>query len=255
MIRRGRRTAGAAGARATSQWRRERPLGRRVGRLGLVASVVFGLLTAGAGYWQVLNASTLTSDPNDAANLAAGRSAIRGTIYDRDGHVLASTRVPSSGDPYRVYADPAISNPIGYASRLYGSSGLEAAYAAELLGRGGSNPVDQLLAKFLPARDLHQDLRTSLSLSLQKLAVKLLGSDRGAVVALDPRTGDVLVLASTPVFNASAIANPKSSRAAFTAAQADPATPLLDRAIGGKYVPGSVEKIVTALATTIITAG
>jgi peptidoglycan glycosyltransferase len=96
----------------------------------------------------------------------------------------------------------------------------------------------------------------SLSLALQREAVKLLGKDRGAVVMLDPRSGEVLVLASTPTYDASAIADPATSEKAFSALREDPAMPLLPRASQGLYVPGSVFKIVTAgagLATGAIT--
>jgi len=65
---------------------------------------------------------------------------------------------------------------------------------------------------------------------------------------LDPRSGEVLVLASTPVFDASAIADPATAAATFDALREDGASPLLDRAILGRYVPGSAFKIVTAIA-------
>ena len=65
---------------------------------------------------------------------------------------------------------------------------------------------------------------------------------------LDPRTGEVLALASTPTYDASAISNPATSQAAFEALQNDPGQPLLPRATLGRYVPGSVFKIVTAIA-------
>ena len=72
--------------------RRERPLGGRVVRLGLVLALVFGGLMLGAGYWQVLRADDLSRDPNDAGVIAAARSTVRGRILDRDGRVLASSR-------------------------------------------------------------------------------------------------------------------------------------------------------------------
>ena len=65
---------------------------------------------------------------------------------------------------------------------------------------------------------------------------------------LDPKTGEVLVMASTPTYDAGAIADPTTARAAFKAVSNDPAKPLLDRAIQGRYVPGSVFKIVTSIA-------
>ena len=65
---------------------------------------------------------------------------------------------------------------------------------------------------------------------------------------LDPRNGEVLALASTPTYDASAIADPATAKATFEALQADPAQPLLPRATLGRYVPGSVFKIVTAVA-------
>jgi peptidoglycan glycosyltransferase len=64
---------------------------------------------------------------------------------------------------------------------------------------------------------------------------------------LDPRTGEILALMSTPYYDASAIANPATSRATWAALTADPARPLLPRATQGRYVPGSVFKIVTSI--------
>jgi peptidoglycan glycosyltransferase len=65
---------------------------------------------------------------------------------------------------------------------------------------------------------------------------------------LDPSTGEILALASTPTYDASAIADPTTARNAFEDLQADPSQPLLPRATLGRYVPGSVFKIVTAVA-------
>jgi peptidoglycan glycosyltransferase len=65
---------------------------------------------------------------------------------------------------------------------------------------------------------------------------------------LDPKTGEVLALASTPTYDASAIANPATAKATFEGLQNDADQPLLPRATLGRYVPGSVFKIVTAVA-------
>jgi peptidoglycan glycosyltransferase len=65
---------------------------------------------------------------------------------------------------------------------------------------------------------------------------------------LDPRTGEVLTLASTPTFDASAVANPDTGEKAFNQLRDSTSQPLLPRATQGRYVPGSVFKIITALA-------
>jgi peptidoglycan glycosyltransferase len=225
-----------------------RPPAQRVPALAVVLVLAFGILAAGSSYWQVIRADELASSPTDAAILAAARTVVRGKIVDRGGRTLASSRRTDDGTPYRVYADPAVSHPVGYASALYGSAGLERAYTAELTGARGGDPLSRLFAKLLPPADRRSDLQTALSLPLQQLAVRLLGDDRGAVVMLDPRSGEVLVLASTPVFDASGIADPATATATFDALREDGASPLLDRAVLGRYVPGSAFKIVTAIA-------
>jgi penicillin-binding protein A len=225
-----------------------RPIGSRVVNVGLVLALAFGSLAVGAGYWAVARADELASSADDAAVIAASLDTARGRILDREGRVLASNKRTEDGEAYRVYADDSISHVVGYASRRYGTVGLERTYAAELLGVRPQDPLARLAAKFRAPEDGRESLRTSLSLRLQKLAVRLLGDDRGAVVMLDPRTGEVLVLASTPTFDASGVANPATAQRTFTALSKDSSDPLLPRATQGRYVPGSVFKIVTAVA-------
>jgi peptidoglycan glycosyltransferase len=220
----------------------------RVPAIAVVLVLAFGILAAGSSYWQVMRADELASSPTDAAVLAAARTVVRGKILDRDGRTLASSRRTADGTLYRVYADPAVSHPVGYASATYGSAGLELAYTAELTGARSADPLSRPFAKFLPPAERQSDLQTALSLRLQRLAVQLLGEAQGAVVMLDPRSGEVLVLASTPTFEASRIADPATATATFDALRGDAAAPLLDRAVQGRYVPGSVFKIVTAIA-------
>jgi peptidoglycan glycosyltransferase len=225
-----------------------RPVGANVARVGLALAVAFGVLAAGAGWWQVVESSRLSAAPDNPLVVAAARNALRGTIVDRSGTVLASNLRDANGEPYRLYADRAVSHVVGYASRLFGSAGLERSFGAELIGVRRGDPVADLLRKFDPTPADPQDLQLTLSLALQRAAVRGLGDDRGAIIMLDPRTGAVLALASMPWYDASAIANPVTSRDTWAALQADPALPLLPRATQGRYVPGSVFKIVTSVA-------
>jgi penicillin-binding protein A len=224
-----------------------RPLGRTTIHVAIVMSVAFALLAGAAGYWGVVEAPGLVTSPNDAAVIAAARTVPRGLIKDRNGVILANNKKDANGEQYRVYAGRAVSQVVGYASGLYGRVGLEREYDAELTGLAG-DPVADAFSKFGADRYDPKDLTLSLSWDLQRAAVAELGKRRGAIVMLDPVTGEVLALASTPTYDASAIANPTTARATFEALQADPARPLLPRATLGKYVPGSVFKIVTAVA-------
>jgi len=241
----------------TSSVTRRAPVGRTIVHLAVVLSLAFGSLAGAAGYWAVVQAPELVRSPNDPAVIAAARTVPRGRIVDRDGTVLADNDADSHGESYRVYASRAISQVVGYASVQYGRAGLELAYDAELAGLAG-DPLTDMARKFLTDPYDPKDLTLALSLDLQKAAVKALGDRRGAVVMLDPRTGEVLALASTPTYDASAIAKPDTAERTFKALLADDDQPLLPRATLGRYVPGSVFKIVTAIAgldSGAVTAG
>jgi len=223
-------------------------IGAALGRVSLILALAFGGLALGAGYWQVIESPNLSRSPDDAAVIAAARNVLRGEITDRDGVRLAWNRRDQNREPYRVYADDSLSGVIGYSARQFGQAGLEAAWNAELTGIASADPLRDLVRKFQVDPSDPQDLRTTLVLELQQAAVAALGRNRGAVVMLDPRNGEVLVLASTPTFNASGVADPQTSEATFNALLGEGRSPLLPRATRGQYVPGSVFKIVTSIA-------
>jgi peptidoglycan glycosyltransferase len=225
-----------------------KPVSRSISQVGIALTVAFGILAGGAGFWQVFQSEELSTAPDNPAVIVAARNVIRGEIVDRDGTVLAMNKTDANGEPYRLYADRVVAPVVGYASRRYGTAGLERSYSAALTGLNDPDPIRNLLKKFQADPYDPQTLSLSLSLPLQSAAVRGLGADKGAVVMLDPRTGEVLALASTPIYDASAIANPATEEAGFDAVRDNPAKPLLTRPTQGQYVPGSVFKIVTAVA-------
>lgn len=232
----------------TAVGRAARPIGPSVVRTGVALATAFALLAAGAGFWQVIDAQRLDTAPDNPAVIAAARRTLRGPIVDRNGSWLARSSRDANGEALRTYRDASISQVVGYASRLYGTTGLERTYNAQLLGLEGADPLGGLMDKFDPTPDTPLGLRLALDLRLQRAAVAALGKDRGAVVMLDPATGEVLALASTPTYDASAIADPATASATFEQLRTDPSDPLLPRATLGRYVPGSAFKIVTAIA-------
>jgi len=226
---------------------RRRPLGRTIVHVAVVLALSFGVLAGAGGYWAVVRSDELANSPYDPAVIAASRTVPRGKILDRHGTTLARNEKDANGELYRVYRGTAASQVVGYASTRFGRAGLELAYDAELSGLAG-DPLGDALRKFGSNPYDPKDLQLSLSWDLQRAAVRALGKRRGAIVMLDPRNGEVLALASTPVYDASAIANPATSEGIFEALRSDKDQPLLPRATLGRYVPGSVFKIVTATA-------
>ncbi len=226
---------------------RRSPLGRTILHVALVLSLAFGTLAAAGGYWAVILGPELTRSPFDAGVIAAARTVPRGGIVDRTGEWLARNEEDANGELYRVYRSTTLSHVLGYASPRFGRAGLERTYDAELAGLGG-DAVDDLLRKFRSDPYDPKDLELTVSLELQRAAVEALGDFHGAVVILDPRDGAVLALASRPTYDASAITDPTTADEAFAALRDDEDQPLLPRATLGRYVPGSVFKIVTAIA-------
>ena len=223
-------------------------IGAALGRVAMVLALAFGSLALGAGYWQVVESQSLSTSGDDAAVIAAARNVLRGEIFDRDGVRLAWNKRDRNDEPYRVYASTSLSGVIGYANRQFGTAGLENAWNAQLSGVVSADPLRELTRKFRADPSDPEALKTTLVLQLQDAAAKALGRNRGAVVMLDPRSGEVLAMVSSPTYDASAIANPDTSAATFDALKGDKRTPLLPRATQGLYPPGSSFKIVTSMA-------
>ncbi|MGZ6329200.1 MAG: peptidoglycan D,D-transpeptidase FtsI family protein [Candidatus Limnocylindrales bacterium] len=224
------------------------PLGRGIVQLTALVLVAYGTLALGLGYWQGVRAQALTEDPGNPI-VAAVRDGPRGRILDARGTVLAQDVVPG-GARRRSYPVPSAAPAVGYWSPTLGAVGLERTYDAQLSGFAGLTPVDRLLRKFRHDPTDAQDVVTTLDARLQAQAVRLLGGRRGAIVALEPATGRVLAMVSSPTYDPNRLVDPKTGTAYLASLVAGPAdaAPLLNRATLGRYTPGSVFKIVTAIA-------
>jgi penicillin-binding protein A len=225
-------------------------------RLSVALAIGYGALAGGLTYWQVVQAQQLTNDPLNPIVLQAKRDAPRGTIYDTSGKVLADN-VPGAGHqreyPYLVAAPV-----VGYSSSIFGTAGLERTYDAQLTGLSSLGEGDDLLRKFRDQAYNPSDLHTSLDIDLQQAAADLLGDQRGAIVAIEPTTGRILALVSSPTYNPNRVVDPDLGRRYVASLQQRDDSPLLNRATQGLYVPGSVFKIVTSvagLASGAISAG
>ena len=147
-----------------------------------------------------------------------------------------------------------------FGTGVIGKTGIERAYEDELLGTGGFREVlvnaegrrvdvqDGKAAQLRIRQPLAgRDLRLSLDIDLQRVAEDAMAGRRGAVVAIDPSNGDVLVLASLPSFDPNGFAR-GISRKDYLALTQDPDQPLFNRVLRGTYPPGSTIKPIMALA-------
>ncbi|MGH9535493.1 MAG: penicillin-binding protein 2 [Terriglobales bacterium] len=139
------------------------------------------------------------------------------------------------------------------AGTLVGKSGLEEYYNKWLMGTDGLRRVvvnsrGQVMAKLpgIPPIQGH-DLRTTLDATLQSAAEEAMGDRPGAVVALNPQNGQVLAMVSSPAFNANDFTLGISEKE-WHALLTNPGHPLLNKAVQAELAPGSIFKIVTALA-------
>jgi peptidoglycan glycosyltransferase len=218
---------------------------RSIHRLFLAVSAGFVLLIVLLGYWQVVDASSLADHVGNRQAAQRERLVDRGRIISADGVVLADSRkvVEHGQEVYvRVYPHGALApHVVGYTGST--RTGLEDTWNRYLAGSYGTEPLlERLRLKTKQGADLH----ITLDSRVQQAAVDGLAASghAGAVVALDPRTGGVLAMASAPGFNLEDVANP----AAFKRILSESGSPLLDRATQGLYPPGSTFKVVTATA-------
>jgi penicillin-binding protein A len=219
-----------------------------VRRLALYLVLAFAIVSGALSWWQVIDAPTLAARQDNPQVIAARRSALRGSIFDANGRLLASSAV-LDGISRRSYLDPAFSHVIGYASLRYGTTGVERAWDDLLTGRADPNPLRDVVNDILARQPQPRDLTLTVDQRLQDYAAAQLGADVGAVVALDPRTGAILAMTSSPTFDPTPISgDPATAGDAMALINAGANNPLVDRARQGRYTPGSVMKVLTAAA-------
>jgi peptidoglycan glycosyltransferase len=211
--------------------------------------VSMGALLLAVTWFQVVRADDLKTDPRNPRPALTERGKERGLIITIDGTVVArSVEDPESRDYIREYPEgEAYAHTVGYSSFLLGDTALEAAYSSELRSRRDLTISD--LVSVILGRDLRpENLEITIDNVLQQAALEALGDKRGAIVALDPRTGAVLAAVSTPSFDPSLLLGDDAAQQ-WETLLTDQSQPLSDRATKEIYAPGSSFKtIVTATA-------
>jgi peptidoglycan glycosyltransferase len=215
-------------------------------RLYFLVVVLFGLLVAFTSRWTVFDAEALRDNALNRRELLQEQKIHRGTIRSADGTLLArSVRRPGDIFTRRYPTADLFAHAVGYAFTTIGRAGLERSRNDELTGR--RTELVTALESILGRSEEGDDVRTTLDADAQRAAVDALrASDhRGALVALDVKTGGVLAMASDPSYDPNGIDDP----ATFARLNRDRVNaPLFNRATQEGYPPGSTMKVVTAAA-------
>jgi len=211
-------------------------------RLFGLFALLFAVLVGFTSRWTVFEAGRLRDNPLNRRALLDELRVKRGDILAANGDVLARS-IHGPGDTWqRTYpAQGLFSQSVGYSFPARGlpNAGLERSRNRALLGEG--TELDSVFRQIRGAKQVGDTIRTTLDPAAQRVALSELasaGDGRGSVVALDPRTGAIKVMASLPDFD------PNDLRAA----RAAPGSPLFNRATQSSYPPGSTFKVVTAAA-------
>ena len=216
----------------------------------LFAAGFFGLV-AMLAYWQVYSREALANNPENGFQTQRSISSPRGLILAGDGEtVLAKSvkRGTPQGPVYdRVYPlGAAFSNVVGYWSTRYGATGIEISNNTDLSSIAGEpQTLDDLINRATGGPQPGNNVVLTMDPELQELAYEeLQGSDtgRGSMVAIDPKTGEILAMATSPSYDSNEVNENYPELAGA------PDAPLINRATQSLYPPGSVFKVITAAA-------
>lgn len=222
-------------------------------RLSIVMLVMFLGLLGAVSWIQVVAANELQANPHNKRALFDSYDVQRGSIFAGSEVIAASE---PSDDVYswlRVYPYAQMWAPVtGYFNpELNSRTGLESAMNGPLAGTGSSQFLARIerIVSGQPPRG--SDVITTIDPSLQKVAYDAIKKYQGAVIAMEPDTGRILAMATSPSFDTNLLAahNSKSVNEEFDRLNADPTKPLYNRAIGGDLdPPGSTFKLVMVSA-------
>jgi peptidoglycan glycosyltransferase len=217
-------------------------------RVAISVLVLFTLLILNVNYIQVVRADKLRQDPGNTRVLAEEYGRARGSIVVDGTEIATSVRTKDALTYLRQYPQGSLYAPVtGYYSLVYGNTGIEYAENDVLSGSDPRLFVRRIADLFTGRDPSGGDVVLTLDAKAQEAAMTGLGDVTGAVVALDPSTGRILAMASTPTYDPNQLSShdPKAIRA-YRAGLSD--AQVANQAVGERYSPGSVFKVVVSAA-------
>lgn len=226
-------------------------MNRPIRKVAVLAALMMFALLVNASWLEIGRGQTLNNDTRNRrvtdANYARNRGAIMvGT------HPIAQS-VPNQGRFAfaRQYAQPLLyAHATGYYSYDFGSAGIELNYSKQLAGTSDDQFFTRIIDSLTGKELVGGSVTTTLNVKAQKAAYDGLAGRKGAVVAMDWTTGEILSYVSLPTYDPNQLSSTdlNIAREAWTKLNADPNKPLANRASKEIYPPGSTFKLVTAAA-------
>ena len=228
----------------------------QINRLALVAVLMLAALIVATTYWQSWEAGSLAARQDNAVELVSQFQVSRGLILAANGKkVLAANRkITRNGQTFFFRRYPShgfAAQTIGYSTSALSQTGLELSLNDYLTGSTTnlSNAIQRTLDRLGGGTVYGDNVVLTINAGAQALAQQLLGDRCGAVVAMNPRTGAIYVMASSPTYDPNLIDKPGGyAKVLKTKGQCGDSSALLNRATDGLFTPGSTFKMVTAAA-------
>jgi len=221
-------------------------------RMGIVVLALFIALFISASWIQVIDAEDIADDDRNVRKLYESFSAQRGEIVAGGIPIATSVPVDNQFKFLRTYPFGELYAPVvGYYTLNQGNAGIESALNPLLTGRASAQVISKITSLVTGTSPQGASVMLTLDPEIQRVAWDALGDNRGSVVAIDPSTGRIIAMVSTPSFDPNRLASHSSSSvlSAYLELAEDPGNPLANRAIAGdQYFPGSVFKVVMAAA-------
>lgn len=203
--------------------------------------LLFIILIGYLSFFQVFRADAIVKNSYNKRLWINEEKVLRGSIIDRNGKILAYSEEEGEGYRRLYNFGRLYSHIIGYSYREYGKVGLELQYNNLLLNISENTPIGEIKNIVLPSTE-GNTLKLSLDHHLQNFSRGQMKGKKGAVVLMNPRTGEIYSMVSMPDFDTSRL------KEDWNDIMEDKDSPFLNRATSGLYIPGSAFKVVTAAA-------
>ncbi|MFH9086207.1 peptidoglycan D,D-transpeptidase FtsI family protein [Streptomyces sp. NPDC017673] len=223
-------------------------MNKTIRRASVFALLLVLALLVRATWLQFYDGKALADDNDNRRNAIATYSRPLGNIIVAGDAITGSTRTKESDLAYkRTYTDGELYAAVtGYASQAYAPTQLEGVYK-DLLN-GTDNRLKTVMDTVTGERAEPGDVLTTIDPAVQKAAYRALGDKKGGAVAIDPKTGRILAVVSTPSYDPSALTDANTAGKAWKTLNADKDKPLTNRALRQPLPPGSTFKLVVAAA-------